>query len=94
MLVSPNESAEERAAALLESERHMDRTRLRDLLLASLFCMASLAAGLFLVGVAVHSTDVGWGTIAFWSGLLVGNCGVLGAAYWLFVRAQARGDRL
>ena len=62
------------------------------MLLASLFCAAALAVGLFLLGVAVNTTDLGWGTIAFWSGLVVGNGGVLTASYWLFVRAQTRGD--
>ena len=94
MHVSRTVSNEERAAALLESQRDMDRARLRDMLLASAFCIASLLAGLFLLGAAVHTTDMGWGTIAFWSGLLVGNGGVLGASYWLFVRAQQRGDPL
>lgn len=94
MNISPTESLQERAAALERAQRDMDRARLRDMLLASAFCIASLAAGLFLLGLAVRTTDLGWGTIAFWSGLVVGNGGVLVAMYWLFVRSHARGDLL
>jgi len=92
MYVSSALSNDERAEALLKAERVADRERLRDLLIASAMCLVSLVAGLVLLGFAVHTTDYGWGSIAFWGGLLVGNGGVLCASYWLFVRATARGD--
>lgn len=49
-------------------------------------CILCCAAGLVLVGLAVHTTDPGWGAIAFWSGLLIGDAGVFALLLRHYVR--------
>ena len=61
------------AAAEREAQRH-DRMSLAA---AGLACLGWCAAGLFLIGWSLHTTDADLGRVAFWSGLLVGNGGIV-----------------
>lgn len=83
---------DERAETLLSGQRRADRDRWRDLMIASASCLAWMLVGLVLLGWSMHTTDPGWGAIAFWGGLVVGNAGILGTIYWLYLRTVARGD--
>lgn len=84
--------AARRARQLDQDASAMARERLRDQLAASAMCIGAAAAGLALLGYAVHTTDVQVGQIAFWGGLVIGNGGIFAALIWLYVRAERRGD--
>jgi hypothetical protein len=85
-------SPSERAAQLLADERAGSRDRRRDYLLALLGALGSVALGLFLLGQAVHTTDLTTGHVCFWAGLLVGNGGWFVSMAWAWRRAEQRGD--
>ena len=68
---------EARARELEESEREMARASRRLLCETLLGCVVCCALGLFLVSWAVHTTDATLGAISFWSGLLLGDVGMI-----------------
>ena len=75
----PNEQTnEERAAELEAAEREFVRGERRLLAETLLGCLAFCSTGLLLVGWAVHTTDPTWAGIAFWTGLLIGDLGMMG----------------
>jgi hypothetical protein len=82
---------EERAAALNAAEREVERDKLRAYVFAALACFGYMALGLVLVAFAVHTTDESLGQIAFWSGLLLGNAGILITVVTTHQRAEAEG---
>ena len=82
----------ERAAQLLADERAGARDRRRDYFLSLVGAVGSVAIGLFLIGQAVHTTDLPRGETYFWAGLLVGNGGWFGSMAWAWRRAERRGD--
>ncbi len=86
-------AARDRARQLDADARAAARERLRDQLAASAACIASAAAGLALLGYAMHTDDPVAGRIAFWGGLAVGNAGILAALLWLYARGERRGNR-
>jgi hypothetical protein len=73
----PSQTGDERARELAADERDMTRALRRLFLQTVLGCVLCCALGLFLVAWALHTTDPGWGAIAFWSGLLIGDVGML-----------------
>jgi hypothetical protein len=78
-----------RAAELLAQCRDDARAWRRALLVAATVGITSWGVGLYLVSWAVHTTDEGWGALALWSGLLIGNVGFGGAMVWLLAQADA-----
>lgn len=85
-------SPSERAAQLLADERADSRMRRRDYVIALAGAVGSVAAGLFLIAQAVHTTDVRTGNVLVWAGLLVGDGGWLASMAWVWYRAHQRGD--
>ena len=69
--------SDDRAAELLAAEREDRRWRWREMLLVLSFMVLSVAAGLLLMAWSVHTTDLRYAGIAFWTGLVIGNGGVL-----------------
>lgn len=68
---------QERAAQLLSDERAHVRS-MRWVMAQTLGgCIICCVLGIALVAWAVHTTDPGWGNIAFWSGLLLGDGGMM-----------------
>lgn len=63
-----------------------------DLALTALCCMAFSALGIFLIGLALHTTDQWVGRMAFWSGLAVGNSGIIYTLLAAYRRGERRGD--
>jgi hypothetical protein len=84
-------SPAERAAQLLADERAESRDRRHAYLLSLTGAVGSVALGLFLIGRAVHTTDVSTGDVLFWAGLLVGNGGWFASMAWAGYRAHQRG---
>lgn len=85
-------SPSERAAQLTAEERATARDRRRDYLVALVSALGSVALGLFLIGQAVHTTDIRTGGVLFWAGLVVGNGGWFASMGWAWRRAERRGD--
>jgi hypothetical protein len=63
-----------------------------DLALTALACMAFSTTGIALIGFALHTTDPWIGRICFWSGLAVGNSGILFTLLAAYRRGERRGD--
>jgi hypothetical protein len=82
----------ERAEEIARFERQADRDRFRDYLRTSVECMAWSFSGLVCIGWSFHTTDMGWGQITFYGGLVIGNGGILVSLYCANQRALARGD--
>ena len=90
--VSRIPSPAERAAENAAFEKQAERDRFRDLVRVCAECIAWCSVGLCLLGWSVHARDVGWGRIAFYGGLVVGNSGILVSLYCANQRAIVRGD--
>jgi hypothetical protein len=83
---------EERAEAHLEAERLANRDARRSLFIGAAMCFVWLAVGLYLLGWAMHVTDAKLGMVFFWSGLVIGNSGIVLSIIWTVRRAESRGD--
>ena len=80
-------AAQSRAA---ESRARWD-TRL-DLAGTAVVCMLCSAAGIGLIGFAIHTTDVWIGRASFWGGVALGNSGVIFTLLAAYRRGERRGD--
>ena len=82
------EIGEARDAAQRRAARERFWSWTRTLALCLFWCLL----GMYLVGWAFHTTSTYYGTIAFWSGLFVGDGGVLFTFLIAWRKAEARGD--
>jgi len=80
---------EERAAELARYERLTTRDIRRSFVFAVGGCLFWLAVGLVLMGWGLHTTDPGYGQIAFLGGLVVGYSGMVVT----LVRYYLKGER-
>jgi hypothetical protein len=80
--------AEERLAAGREVE-HAARWELARVCVE---CLASCLLGMLSIGVALHTTDLALGQIAFWGGMLIGTVGVFLSVLSAHRRGEQRGD--
>jgi hypothetical protein len=55
-------------------------------------CLGWCALGLFLLMWSAHTTDIGFGRIAFYAGLIVGNSGILFTLIAAYAYGEHRGD--
>jgi hypothetical protein len=85
-------SPEERAAELAAEDREYRRRRRRRWGWALTGCLGSAAVGVALLGYAFHTADAGWGQVAFWGGLPVGNLGWFVTLVLTYLEADANGD--
>jgi hypothetical protein len=83
---------EERAQAHLEAEDQANRDARRTLFIGAGVCLVWLAIGLYLLAWAMHVTDEKIGRLLFWSGLILGNTGIVATIAWTIKKAEARGD--
>ena len=83
-------SPEERAEELACDERLIRRDVRAAFIWALLGCAFSLAVGLALMGLGLHTTNVQWGGTAFIGGLIVGYTGIVVslARYYLYGEAH------
>lgn len=80
-------------AAQLEADERSYRARVRSRFLARVLgCAGSSAAGIYLIGLSLHMTDQRLAWVAFWSGLLVGNCGIAVTLALAYLSAEEVGD--
>ena len=89
---APLLTPEARAAELERAHREATGERRRDLLTAAVEGLVSLGVGLYLMGWSLHSTDPRLAPVAFLSGVLVGNAGLLATLVRAHERAVRRGD--
>jgi hypothetical protein len=85
---SPSPTPEERAAELAVLEAEDRGRRRRRWVGAAAGCIVSAAMGAALIGYALHTTDEGWGEIAFWGGLLVGDVGCIASLLLAYLSAE------
>ena len=84
-------SREERAQAALQAERLARRDELWLILRTLLLCVAWSAIGIYCIGWALHTSSKAYGRIAFWSGILIGNAGILGTLIHTWRTSEDRG---
>jgi hypothetical protein len=82
------EMGRSREAAELETER----ARRRELIRAALLCVGWMLLGLYLVGWSMHTTDYLYGRIAFYSGVGIGNVGIVYTLLATYRRLEKRGE--
>lgn len=83
-----DELARVRETAELEAER----ARRRELVRAGALCVAWMLLGLYLLAWSMHTTDYAYGRIAFYSGVIVGNVGIIFTLLNTHRRLEKRGD--
>lgn len=89
--VSGSSTADERRLELEAQERTLRREMRWVYARAIAGCLLSLAIGLAFIAWAVHAVDEGEAQIAFWTGLLVGNGGILVTLVVTYHRAMDEG---
>lgn len=88
----PADLLEEMAERSRAAEMRASWDRRLDLTITAIVCLLFSAAGIACIGYALHTTDPWIGRIAFWSGLAVGNSGILFTLLAAYRRAERRGD--
>lgn len=68
---------EQRAQAVLDAERQARRDELWLLMRTLLLCVVWSAIGIYCIGWSLHTSSKIYGRVAFWSGILIGNAGIL-----------------
>jgi hypothetical protein len=86
------ELLEEMARTRDAAEAAAERGRRRELVRAGLLCIAWMLIGLYLLGWSMHTSDEHYGRIAFYSGVIVGNAGILYTLLDCYRRLETRGD--
>jgi hypothetical protein len=80
-------------AARAESERtDAERDRRRDLTLSALACLGWSALGIACILWSAHTTSYTYGSIAFFSGVGIGNAGIIFTLLGAYRRGEKRGD--
>lgn len=82
---------EERAAEVARAEELTTRDVRRSFLFAIGGCIFWLIAGLASIGWAIHTTDPGWGRIAFLAGLIIGYTGIVVTLARYYLEGQQAG---
>jgi hypothetical protein len=88
---APSPTPEERAAELRDQERALTRAIWLSSLGAIGGCLASLVIALALMGWALHTNDPGYGSIAFFGGLVVGYAGIAVSLARFYIRGENDG---
>jgi hypothetical protein len=86
------ELLEEMGRAREASELETERARRRELIRAGALCLSWMLLGLYLLGWSMHTTDYAYGRIAFYSGVIVGNAGIIFTLLDTHRRLEKRGD--
>ena len=82
------EVGRQREVAEFEARRGVRRTLVR----CGALSVGWMLLGLYLLGWSVHTTDEHYGRIAFYSGVIVGNAGILYTLLATYRRLEKRGD--
>lgn len=79
-------------ARRLEEARIADRDRRLDLARAAVACFAWATLGIAAILWSAHTTNTGWGRIAFFGGVIIGNGGIIFTLLAAWRRGERRGD--
>ena len=82
---------QERATEVARAEELTTRDVRRSFLLAIGGCIFWLLVGLASIGLAIHTTDPGWGRIAFLAGLLLGYTGIVVTLARYYLKGERAG---
>jgi hypothetical protein len=74
------------------AELAAERARRFELVRAALLCITWMLVGLYLLGWSMHTSDEQYGRIAFYSGIIVGNGGIVFTLLNTYRRLEKRGD--
>ena len=88
----PREMLEELGRKRLSESRLANRDKIRDLVLTSLRCWFWALAGIACIAWSYHTTVLWLGKAAFWSGLAMGNGGIIFSLLGAYRRGESRGD--
>ncbi len=88
----PKDLLEEMSLRRAATEEEADRVRARDLVRGTLACVGWGAIGIFLILWSAHTTSMTYGRMAFWTGLGVGNGGIIFTLLAVWRRGERRGD--
>ncbi len=83
-----DEMADRRNREHAGAERDKRRAQAR----AAVECVFWLCAGLFCIGLGLHSTNAEFGKTFFYSGVIIGNGGIMFTLLAAYARGEARGD--
>ena len=75
--------------ARLAADRESAREQRRDMVAVALRCAGWSVLGIACILWSAHTTSMTWGRIAFYSGVMIGNGGIL----WTLSAAYLRGER-
>jgi hypothetical protein len=76
----------------LATEREASRETLRAALKCLAGCVVSCVIGMVILGLAFHVNDEQLGWIYFWSGLIIGDSGMIYFLATFYRRGEERGD--
>lgn len=88
----PAELLKQMATDRRESELAAGKDRRRALVQTSLACLGWMALGLALIGWSMHTTNTRYAAVAFWTGLVLGNGGIIHALLAAYRQGERRGD--
>lgn len=88
----PPDILEELARKRRAESRLANRDRVQDFALTVLYCLLWAAAGLACIAVSAHTTVMWFAKAMFWTGLGVGNAGILFTLLAAYRRGEQRGD--
>ena len=89
---TPDDYRVQRAARHAQSEREARRDTWREMLRVMAMIAFWVACGLFLIGMALHTTDRTIGMAFWWGGHIVWIAGVASAIHTAYRRGEERGD--
>lgn len=68
------------------------RDTVRDLAVTALVCVGWALAGIALIALSAHTSSLFYGRLAFYSGVGLGNAGVIFTVLGAYRRGEKRGD--
>lgn len=88
----PRRNYDELVARHEAAYREAQRATLRDLARSCATMVFWVGAGCALIGLGMHTTDVGLGWVLYWAGLCVWIPGVIFSLLGAYRRGEQRGD--
>ena len=88
----PAEIREELARRRSAEHREAERDKRRDYVRTAIVCWAWCILGLVFIALSFHLTDIVIAEALFWTGLGIGNAGIIFTLLALYRRGEKRGD--
>jgi hypothetical protein len=88
----PDHLLEEIGRRREDEAREADRDKLFDYVRSAIMCVLWAAAGIVCIMWSAHLTDMQWAWAAFYSGIGIGNGGVIFTLLGTYRRGEKRGD--